>query len=200
MGSRNLKAIATRGTKEIPIGNREAFAKSEAKHYDLLNDSFMKVMFEAYGTAGAVDMMNVRGFFPYRNWQSGFMEDIEKINSVRLAEEFLIDNKACFACPIKCGRVVEIKTGKYAGLKGEGPEYETLGSFGGMCAINDLAAIIVAHNLCDNYGLDTISCGSTIAFAMECYEKGILTKADTGGLELRFGNADAAIEKASGIC
>ncbi|HJX70168.1 MAG TPA: aldehyde ferredoxin oxidoreductase N-terminal domain-containing protein, partial [Dehalococcoidia bacterium] len=154
MGSKHLKAIAVRGTKATPIGNKEAFTKSEAKHYELLNDSFMKIAFESYGTAMMLDLMNVRGFLPHRNWQTSYMADAEKISGILLAEKILIDRKACFACPIKCGRVVEIKTGKYAGLKGEGPEYETLAAFGSMAAMADMEAVAVAHNLCDDYGLD----------------------------------------------
>lgn len=194
MGSKRLKAVAVHGTKETPIGNKEAFTESEAKHYELLDNSFMKIMFESYGTAGAVDMMNVRGFFPHRNWQTSYMQDAEDISGIAIAERFLTDRKACFACPIKCGRVWEIKEGKHAGLKGEGLEYETVAAFGSMAAIRDLEAVTVANMLCDDYGLDTISCGSTIAFAMECYEKGIITKEDTGGIDLTFGNADAVLE------
>lgn len=100
----------------------------------------------------------------------------------------------CFACPIECGRGTEIKEGKYAGHKGEGPEYETVGTFGGMCQVSDLNAVTMAGYLCNDYGIDTISAGSTIAFAMECFEKGILTEAETEGLALQFGNADLIIE------
>ncbi|MFC2009387.1 aldehyde ferredoxin oxidoreductase family protein [Chloroflexota bacterium] len=194
MGSKLLKAIVVRGTKTTPIGNVDAFRESEAKHYELLNDSFMKIAMETYGTAMMLDMMNIRGFLPHKNWQLSYMENVDKVSGQLVAEELLTDRKACFACPIKCGRVIEIKEGKYAGTKGEGMEYETLCAFGSMADLEDINAIAMANNLCNDYGLDTISCGSTIAFAMECYEKGILTKEDTGGLELTFGNIDAALE------
>ena len=195
MGSKRVKAVANRGTKETRIANRETFIEVANKNYELIADSMIKVGLETYGTHMIMDMVNVRGFFPTRNSQAGYFEETEKISAETLVEQgYLTARKACYACPIECGRISEVKKGKYAGLKGEGPEYETVSTFGGMCCITDLDAIIVAHNLCDDYGLDTISTGNTIAFAMECYEKGILTKADTGGLELEFGNGDAALE------
>jgi len=137
--------------------------------------------------------VNVRGGFPTRNWQTGVFPASDNINGTAIVEKILTDRKACFACPIACGIVSNIKTGPCAS-SGEGPEYESLGSFGSMCEIDNLEAITLAHFLCNEYGLDTISAGSTIAFAMECYEKGILTEKDTGGLELKFGDADVMLE------
>jgi len=100
----------------------------------------------------------------------------------------------CFACPIECGRGTEIRKGKYTGHKGEGPEYETIGTFGGMCAVSDLEAVTMAGYLCNDYGIDTISAGSTIAFAMECYEKGIIGDSDTGGRAINFGDPDIIVD------
>jgi aldehyde:ferredoxin oxidoreductase len=101
---------------------------------------------------------------------------------------------ACYACPIACGRISEIKTGKWAGKKGEGPEYESVVLLGPSCDVSDLSAVTMANFLCNEYGIDTISAGSIIAFAMECYEKGILTKEDTGGMEIKFGDGDILVE------
>jgi aldehyde:ferredoxin oxidoreductase len=193
MGSKCLKAIAARGTQEIRVANKDVFSKISKENYDLVNESLMKVTFETYGTAAATDLVNVRGGFPTRNWQTGVFPDIEKISGITLESTLLVDRKHCYACPISCCRVSVVKSGPYA-CKGEGPEYETIGAFGGMCAIENLEAVTLAHNLCDEYGLDVISTGSTVAFAIECYEKGILTKADTGGLELKFGDPDAVIQ------
>jgi aldehyde:ferredoxin oxidoreductase len=139
------------------------------------------------------DLVNVRGGFPTRNWQTGVFPDIDKISGVTLASTLLVDRKHCYACPISCCRVSVVKSGPYA-CKGEGPEYETIGAFGAMCALENLEAVTLAHNLCDDYGLDVVSTGSTIAFAIECYEKGILTRADTDALELKFGDADVVIQ------
>lgn len=193
MGSKRLKAVAARGTKEIKAANPEVFSEISKRNYDLVNESMLKITLETYGTAMATDLINVRGGFPTRNWQTGVFPDIEKISGITLAETLLTDRKHCFACPISCGRVSVVKSGPYA-CRGEGPEYETIGSVGGMCGIDNLEAITLAHNLCDDYGLDTVSTGSVIAFAIECYEKGILTKADTGGVELKFGDPDVVIQ------
>ncbi len=193
MGSKRLKAVAARGTKEIKAANQEVFSEISKRNYDLVNESMLKITLETYGTAMATDLINVRGGFPTRNWQTGVFSEIEKISGITLADTLLTDRKHCFACPISCGRVTVVKSGPFA-CRGEGPEYETIGSIGGMCCIDNLEAITLAHNLCDDYGLDTVSTGSVIAFAIECYEKGILTKADTGGLELKFGDPDIVIQ------
>jgi len=146
-----------------------------------------------YGTAAVLDMVAVRGGLPTRNWQTGVFPGADNINGTAINENILEERKPCFACPIACGRLTEVKSGPYAS-KGEGPEYESLGSFGSMCGIDNLEAITLAHFLCNEYGLDVISAGSTIAFAIECYEKGVLTKKDTDGLELKFGDPDVMIE------
>lgn len=193
MGSKRLKAVAARGTQEIRIANRDAFSQISKRNYDLVNESLLKITLETYGTSMVTDLVNVRGGFPTRNWQTGVVPDIEKISGVTLESTLLVDRKHCYACPISCCRVTVVKSGPYA-CKGEGPEYETIGAFGAMCALDSLEAVTLAHNLCDDYGLDVVSAGSTIAFAIECYEKGIITKADTGGLELKFGDADIVIQ------
>jgi len=192
MGSKRLKAVAARGTQEIKIANKDAFSQISKRNYDLVNESLLKITLETYGTAMVTDLVNVRGGFPTRNWQTGVVPDIDKISGITLESTLLVDRKHCYACPISCGRVSVVKSGPYA-CKGEGPEFETIGAFGAMCALENLEAVTLAHNLCDDYGLDVISTGSTIAFAIECYEKGILTKADTDGLELKFGEADVVL-------
>jgi len=193
MGSKHLKAVAASGTQEIKIANKDAFSQISKRNYDLVNESLLKITLETYGTSMVTDLVNVRGGFPTRNWQTGVVPDIDKISGITLESTLLVDRKHCYACPISCGRVSVVKGGPYA-CKGEGPEFETIGAFGAMCALENLEAVTFAHNLCDDYGLDVVSTGSTIAFAMECYEKGILTKADTGGLELKFGEPDVVIQ------
>jgi len=193
MGSKRLKAVAAGGTQEIKIANKDAFSQISKRNYDLVNESLLKITLETYGTAMVTDLVNVRGGFPTRNWQTGVVPDIDKISGVTLESTLLVDRKHCYACPISCGRVSVVKSGPYA-CKGEGPEFESIGAFGAMCALDNLEAVTLAHNLCDDYGLDVVSTGSTIAFAIECYEKGILTKANTDGLELKFGDADVVIQ------
>jgi aldehyde:ferredoxin oxidoreductase len=193
MGSKHLKAVAVGGTQEIKIANKDAFSQISKRNYDLVNESLLKITLETYGTAMVTDLVNVRGGFPTRNWQTGVVPDIDKISGITLASTVLVDRKHCYACPISCGRVSVVKSGSYA-CKGEGPEFETIGAFGAMCGLDNLEPVTLAHNLCDDYGLDVISTGSTIAFAIECYEKGILTKADTDSLELKFGEPDIVIQ------
>lgn len=194
MGSKNLKAIAVRGSIQTPVSKPEEFKVHSKKQYELLDEAMLKMAMQAFGTSVVLDLVSVRGGFPTRNWQSGVFEHSDDINGPAISDNILTKNITCFACPIECGRGTEISKGKYAGHKGEGPEYETVGTFGGMCFINDLEAITMAGYLCNDYGIDTISAGSTIAFAMECYEKGILTDSDTGGIAINFGDPDIIVD------
>ncbi len=193
MGSKRLKAIAAKGTKRVELANKDGFKNVSKTNYDLANESMLKITLETYGTGMATDLMDVRGGFPTRNFQTGVFPDIEKISGMTLADTLLVDRKHCFSCPISCGRVTVVKSGPYA-CKGEGPEYESIGAFGGMCGVVNLEAITLAHNLCDDYSVDVISAGNVIGFATECYEKGILTKSDTDGLELKFGDPDTMVQ------
>jgi aldehyde:ferredoxin oxidoreductase len=193
MGSKRLKAIAVAGTNKISIADKVAFAEAVKTASDFVSESLLKMTLEVYGTDMVLDLVNVKGGLPTRNWQSGSCTYADNINGPAINEKILTGKKACFSCPIACGRLSEVKSGKYA-CKGEGPEYESIGAFGPMCDVDDLEAITYAHLLCNEYGLDTVSAGSTIAFAMECYEKGILKKAEADGLELNFGDADVMME------
>ena len=194
MGSKNLKAIAVRGGIRTPVSEPEELKVHSKKQYELLDEAMLKMAMQAFGTSVVLDLVSVRGGFPTRNWQSGVFEQSDDINGPAISDNILTKNVTCFACPIECGRGTEISKGKYAGNKGEGPEYETVGTFGGMCFINDLEAITMAGYLCNDYGIDTISAGSTIAFAMECYEKGILTDSDTGDIAINFGDPDIIVD------
>ncbi len=193
MGSKKLKAIASSGTMKIEVANPEEYKEEAKKRYDWVNQSFLKMTLEVFGTASMVDLVNIKGGLPTNNWQTGVCGFADKINGTAINETILVGRKSCFACPVACGRLSEIKEGPYKSM-GEGPEYETIGALGTMCGIDDLGAISLSHFICNEYGLDVISAGGTIAFAMECYEKGILTDNDTGGIKLNFGNADAVID------
>ncbi len=193
MGSKRLKAIASRGKAKISIANEVKYREEAKQRFDWVNQSLLKMTLEVYGTAAVLDMVNVKGGFPTRNWQTGVFEAADNINGTAINDNILKERKPCYACPIHCGRISEIKAGSYAS-KGEGPEYESLGALGSMCGIDNLEAITFAHFLCNEYGLDVISTGNTIAFAMECYEKGILIEQETDGLELNFGNYDVMIK------
>jgi aldehyde:ferredoxin oxidoreductase len=194
MGAKRLKAIACAGRAPINLANKGLFSEIAKKQIDLLNESMLKVGFESYGTNMVSDMVNIRGGYPTRNWQNAVFDRIEEVNGQALTDRVFIKGVSCFACPIACGRRTEIKEGLWKGYNGEGPEYETVNTFGAMCGVADLKAITMANYLCNEYGLDTISAGSTIAFAMECYEKGILNKEISGGLEMKFGDEKLVVD------
>lgn len=194
MGSKKLKAIVCAGKQKFELADPDKFKVTAKRQIDLLDESMLKVGFEAFGTNMVSDMVNARGGYPTRNWQSGVFDDIEEVNGMALTEKVLEKGVSCFACPIACGRGTKIKEGKWAGHEGEGPEYESANTLGAQCGVSDMNAITMANYLCNEYGIDTISAGSTIAFALECYEKGILTKEMTQGVALNFGDSDLVID------
>lgn len=191
MGSKNLKAIAAFGTREIPVadpGLLQVSVKERLEHIKIVTETFRK-----YGTSGGIPTYEKIGNFPLKNWKQGRWKGAEKISGVTMHDTILSGRKACMNCPIVCGRHVKISQGHYAPLDCAGPEYESIGTLGGECLVEDLAAICKANDLCNRYGLDTISTGATIAFAMEAYEKDILTIQDTDGIELTWGNGKALV-------
>lgn len=193
MGAKKLKAVVAGGRRSIKVADEDLFKEAAKAASNFVNESMLKMTLEVYGTDMVLDLVNIKGGLPTRNWQTGSCTYADEINGPAINEKVLIGRKACFACPIACGRLSEVKTGKYQ-CKGEGPEYESVGAFGPMCDVRDLEAVTYAHILCNEYGLDTVSTGSTIAFAMECFDKGLLPGKDWDGPELKFGNADAMID------
>jgi aldehyde:ferredoxin oxidoreductase len=194
MGAKHLKAITCVGRAPVPLADEDRFHETARAQFDLLNESFLKVGFDAFGTNMVSDMVNIRGGYPTRNWQRGVFEQIDEVNAQALTDQVLVKGVNCFACPVTCGRGTEIREGKWQGHSGEGPEYESVNTLGPLCGVSDLKAITMANYLCNDLGLDTISAGCTVAFALECYERGILTTEQTGGRELRFGDADLVVE------
>lgn len=148
---------------------------------------------ESFGTIGLVNGLNAAGALPTMNFKTTHFENADEISGETLAEKYLIKRRACAGCTIGCGRFSWVPAGKYQTPPHEGPEYETADMLGAQCMIDDLEALIKANFLCNNYGLDTISTGSVIAFAMEAYERGFLTKEDTEGVEIKWGNADVML-------
>jgi aldehyde:ferredoxin oxidoreductase len=194
MGSKRLKAIACSGKAPIKLAHEADFHQTARRQIELLDESILKVGFESFGTNMVSDMVNVRGGYPSRNWQSGMYDEIESVNAQALTDTVLVDGVRCFACPVACGRGTEIREGRWQGQQGEGPEYETTNTLGPLCDISDINEITMANYLCNQLGLDTISAGASIAFAMECFEKGLLTTEQTGGLQIRFGDIDIVLE------
>ena len=194
MGSKKLKAVAVRGNGKIRVPDPKAFTEITRRQNQLINESILSAGLKEYGTTLVLDLVNNCGGLPTRNWQSGCCSFVGEVNGEALREKVFVDVRGCYACPIKCGRISRILKGPYRGESGDGPEFETVGVFGPMCGNDDFGVITKAGYLCNDLGLDTISCGSTIAFAMECFERGILTGEETGGLDLSFGNAGAVID------
>jgi aldehyde:ferredoxin oxidoreductase len=195
MASKNLKAVAVRGKKKPTLADSKALIALNKTGPKILPDNPDMPGLAAEGTATVVLFQNTTGTLPTRNYNEGQFEHCEDISGVRMVETILKERDTCFACVVRCKRVVEIKEGAYrADPKYGGPEYETLGTFGSYCGVNNLAAISVANQMCNEYAVDTIAAGATIAFAMECFEKGVITKEQTNGLELKFGDADAMLK------
>ena len=150
----------------------------------------LTISMQTNGTAGLVSVVNAMGGLPTKNFQTGTFESAEDISGSTIAENRRIKTVACASCPVGCSLISEAKTGKHAGTRTEGPEYESIVMLGSNLMIKDLDVIIAANYLCDEFGLDTISTGNVIGFAMECYDKGLLTDNDTDGLAFTWGNAD----------
>lgn len=197
MGSKNLKAILVLGTGKITSADDDFLKLMTQEIVDGIAANPFSGFFTKWGTAFNMDMGWAVGDVPAKNWQVGLWDGGDgyaKIGGARMSNAILKPHTgACFNCPIRCARWVEITEGRYK-YEGPGPEYETLGAFGSMLLIDDLNAISWIGEMCNKYGLDTISAGCTVAWAMEAYEKGAITKEDTGGIELTWGNVDAVLD------
>lgn len=191
MGSKNLKAVVVKGSNGIGVANALQFNKAVAEAREKVTTNGVTGTgggLATYGTEVLVNILNEMHAFPTNNWQTSRFEDADKISGEYLTENYLVRNKACYACPIGCGRTIKIPDGKYKGIVA-GPEYEAGWSYGASCGVNDLNEINKANHVCNMLGLDPITMGATIACAMELYEKGYITKEDLDGEELKFGDA-----------
>jgi len=195
MGSKKLKAIAVRGTKPIELYNKERVSQATKEITKRVMDNPLSRDLRELGTPAVVRGFYEAGCLPSYNWTTGYFKEGENLTAETYNKTILKETKGCFACPIRCKRAVEVNE---PGLKVDpsygGPEYETIASLGSLCGISDLKYIAKANELCNKYTMDTISTGMVIAFAMQCYEEGILTKEDTEGIELTFGNKEAVLK------
>ena len=195
MASKNLKAVVVRGKKKVEIADSKTLVALNRTGPKILPDNGDMDGLAKFGTAVVVLFNNTIGTLPTRNYNEGQFEGCEPISGEKMAETILKERDTCYACVVKCKRVVEIKEGAYkVDPRYGGPEYETLGTFGSYCGVDDLAAVSLANQVCNEYAVDSIAAGATIAFAMECFEKGVITTEQTAGLDLKFGNADAMIK------
>ena len=193
MGSKNLKAIAVRGRHKVAVADPKALAALAQWDARPIESNPDVQGLALYGTASVVAWQQMAGTLPTRNYTAGQFEGFERITGERMAETILKDRDTCYACVVRCKRVVEAEwNGRRVDPRYGGPEYETIATFGSYCGIDDLEAIALANQLCNQYGVDTISCGATIAWAMECFENGVLTEAEIG-FPLRFGDAAAML-------
>jgi len=191
MGSKNLKAIAVRGNKAPKAAAPERVR--ELRQWLLANLHLVEGLRE-FGTGDVMDVYEAIGNLPVRNFRDGLFPGVTKISAQTIRDTIRVGMNGCFGCPIRCKKVVKIKEPYPVDPAYGGPEYETLAAFGSNCGIDDLKAISKASEFCNAYSLDTISTGGVIAFAMECFEKGLLTIKDTGGIELKFGNTEALLK------
>lgn len=187
MGSKNLKALVVKRQKTSKPYNMNALKTLTVDVKERIEKNPVIVDLAVNGTAGVTDFHLQEGFLPTENWKRGYLEGGEAVKGATMTNTILKDTDTCYGCAVRCKRVVEVE-GKVFPEYG-GPEYETVSTFGSYTGSTNLKDIALANQLCNMYGLDTISCGATIAFAMECYEEGLLTKEDTGGLELEFGES-----------
>jgi aldehyde:ferredoxin oxidoreductase len=192
-GSKNLKAIAIRGTGSITISNYEEFIKECKEAYnEIAINTDTGGARNKYGTSSIYSSIKEAGVLPIRNFQGGSYQGLAEIDEHSLKRELYEQDRACFACPIACSKYSKVKRGPYKGKHVEGPEFENFWSFGAQCGNSELGSIVYAEYLSDFYGIDAISTGNVIGFVMECYEKGIITK-DLLGFEAGFGNHEALI-------
>ena len=193
MGAKKLKAIVVRGTKRVDLENKDALIRSIKGYIPSIKEATRA--FSHYGTSGSVPGAEMSGDLPIMNWRGTSWEEKSlKISQQTMAEKAFVKHHSCFACPIRCAKTVKILSGPYEGEETEQPEYETIAGLGSMLLNDDLATLIEAADLCNRYGLDTMSAGSVIAFAMEAYENGLITEKDTGGIKVEWGNRDAILK------
>jgi aldehyde:ferredoxin oxidoreductase len=193
MGSKNLKAIAVRGSKRIELADRAKLKEVTKNQVATSQQSPLFQGFSHLGTPGSTVLIHELGVYPVRNFQDGVLEGFHENLTPEKIEEVFVKDVHCHNCYIHCGSIMKVVSGPYASDGVEGPEFETVWSFGGEVGNTNLGMIIEANRICDDYGVDTISAGNCIGFAMELYEKGILTRKDVDGLDLTWGNQEAII-------
>ncbi len=191
MGRKKLKAVAVKGTRPVKIKDPKKFAEIAKEMRELLKVDSGAISLHDYGTSGSIPAVNELHAFPGRNWQIGHSDNVHPITGQALVEKgYLKRRVACFGCTIGCHRFCRIDEGPFKGKYSGGPEYETFGALGHGPGVIDTEAVIVANEICNRLGLDTISAGTISQWAIESYVRGVLTKDDTDGLELDWGKKE----------
>lgn len=194
MGSKNLKAIAIRGTQDVCFHDVNAMTSLAQKVYKQFKSNSKIMDRRNYGTPELVKDINQRGLWCTRNFSEGFFDTGYKLEGPQMRRDIVVGDASCFGCPVACGKRSYVVSKKYGPMHIEGPEFETIGLLGPNCGVGDWEHIIRATQICDDYGFDTMNAGGCVALAMECFEKGIIGLDDTNGIELRFGNGDALVK------
>jgi len=192
MGSKRLKAVVVDGDRGIEAARPDEFYEAAVEAIKAVS-KMSRDSLGQFGTIGIVRGLNESGALPTKNFQTCYFEGAEKMSGEELARKYLLKRRACPSCPIGCGRYVWVPSGPYMTPPHEGAEYETTDMIGIQSLMSSLEPLIKADYLCNTYGIDTISAGNAIAFAIEAYEKGLITDEDTGGIRLRWGDADACL-------
>ncbi|RLI09964.1 aldehyde ferredoxin oxidoreductase [Candidatus Bathyarchaeota archaeon] len=194
MGSKHLKAIAVRGSLDIPVADPEALYKEAEGAFAHVRDHEFARTLRKYGLAWYIDWAHENSCLPVMNFRRTTYEGREGINADAMLARVVTATTACPRCPMCCGKFSYVRSGRYAGTAIDGPEYETIAMIGANCCLPSIEDVVYANWLCDNLGMDTISAGNIVAFAIECYERGIIGPEDTGGLELRYGDPDCVFK------
>ena len=191
MASKNLKAMAVSAEGDIPIADPGRVKEISSAAVRKARET--RKGHNLYGTNQYTEILNELGCYSVRNFTTSVFEGIDTISKDYVTENYKVKSAACFRCPVACAQVCEVRDGEYKGIRSD-PEYETVGLIGALCGVSDFRAIIAGNSLCDEYGIDTMTVGNVIAYAMECFERGLFTLEDTGGMELRFGDGGAMVE------
>ena len=193
LGAKRLKAIAVSGSQRVPVADSERFGRLAKSMHERIRANPMFDSCSRYGTPGLVRVVNEIGRFPTRNFQDGEFASADLISGEVLREKYFVEDAGCFACPVRCDKVYRVRDGRFAGLRTSSVEYETLNAFGAGIGNSDLELILYAGDRCDRLGLDTISAGRAIGFAMELVQCGILTPRDLGGLDGAWGSEETIL-------
>jgi aldehyde:ferredoxin oxidoreductase len=192
-GSKNLKAIYVSGSGDVSVAQPEKLKELKKELKDVYEESIYIAALKASGTPAHIDVGMISGDVPIKNWQMTEWDSINDIGPGSIEEKLFAGHKTCYGCGVACKKDAEVKEGPFKMAKGPSPEYETVATFGSMCLNTSIESIAKANEICNRYGMDTITCGSTIAFAIECFERGLITEKDTDGLKLTWGNSEAIV-------
>lgn len=192
-GAKNLKAIYVVGTGKLEIADPEALKSIKEELKSVYEESIAIDALHASGTPAHIDVGIIGGDIPIKNWQQSEWEGIDEIGPTAIEEKIHAGHRTCYGCGVACKKNAEVKDGPFKTAMGPGPEYETVAAFGSMCLNTSIESIAKANDICNRYGMDTITCGTTIAFAIDCFENGLIDESQTDGLKLTWGNAEAIV-------